>query len=63
MTVVTGLMLVRPTRRRRGRRWRVLDAACERQEHYRDLTDCRCQVFANKADALAYLEAGEAIPT
>ena len=57
---MTGLALVRPTRRRRGRRGRVLDAACQRQEHYRDFTDCRCRVFANKALALAYLDAGEA---
>ncbi|WP_235739045.1 hypothetical protein [Nocardioides alcanivorans] len=50
------LLLVRPSRRVRGRRWRVVDGACERQEHYRDFADCRCAVFANKAQAIAYID-------
>lgn len=52
---MNSVLLVRPTRRRRGRRWRVLDTSCERQEHYRDFADCLCAVFATKALALGYL--------
>jgi hypothetical protein len=51
-----ALLLARPTRRVRGRRWRVIDGACERNEHYRDFADCRCAVFANKALAVAYID-------
>ena len=51
----TALLLGRPSRRVRGRRWRVLDGACTRQEHYRDFPDCRCAVFGTKADAVAYI--------
>lgn len=56
MTPAPALLLARPTRRVRGRRWRVIDGACQRQEHYRDFADCRCRVFANKALALAYVQ-------
>lgn len=49
-----ALTLVRPTRRKRGRRWLVVDGACKRQEHYRTFDDCKCQAFANKALAVAY---------
>lgn len=56
MNLTPSLLLVRPSRRVRGRRWRVVDTACQRQEHYRDFADCRCRVFANKVLALAYAQ-------
>lgn len=57
---MTDFALVRPSRRRRVRRWRVLDLACARQEHFQDFSDCRCRVFADKATALDYLDRSEA---
>lgn len=55
MTEQAAFLLVRPSRRVRGRRWRVIDGACQRQEHYKDFSDCRCRVFADKALALDYV--------